>query len=330
MSSNLSPYGSSDLLPSDARRAGRAISRYQTGGQVELARIDILFHYLKGMLFCERCHRAGRTGRLIYTEARGRGGELYGYFLCRGRQEKVCDLPYLPVAQVERAVESHYWALALPEDFIEGVKEMLRQTMAQQQESTQLLHDTLKKQLAKLAVQEERLIDLAADGALPQARIRTRLNQLALDRRGIEEKLGQTGEELAAGAELLQTSLELSREPAALYRRAPDQARRLLNDTYYERFYIDEDGAVADAELRSPFDEFRPAVAAYYRSRSDNHTEGMGSGGETPRTDEAPSGAGGLVPTSRTVSLDLAEVLSAGLSSKTVLAGLTGFEPATP
>lgn len=36
----LNLYGSSSLLPSDARRAGRAISRYQSGGQVRLARVD--------------------------------------------------------------------------------------------------------------------------------------------------------------------------------------------------------------------------------------------------------------------------------------------------
>lgn len=39
MSAELSRYGG-DLLPSDARRAGRAISRYQTGGQVRLAKVD--------------------------------------------------------------------------------------------------------------------------------------------------------------------------------------------------------------------------------------------------------------------------------------------------
>ena len=41
MSSNLSPYGSADLLPSDARRAGRAISHYQTGGQLRTAQVDV-------------------------------------------------------------------------------------------------------------------------------------------------------------------------------------------------------------------------------------------------------------------------------------------------
>jgi hypothetical protein len=38
--SALTSYIGGDLLPSDARRAGRAVSRYQTGGQVRLARVD--------------------------------------------------------------------------------------------------------------------------------------------------------------------------------------------------------------------------------------------------------------------------------------------------
>lgn len=40
MTTTLSTYYSGELLPSDARRASRAISRYQTCGQVRLARVD--------------------------------------------------------------------------------------------------------------------------------------------------------------------------------------------------------------------------------------------------------------------------------------------------
>jgi predicted ArsR family transcriptional regulator len=36
----LSRHIDGELLPTDARRAGRAISRYQTGGQVRTAKVD--------------------------------------------------------------------------------------------------------------------------------------------------------------------------------------------------------------------------------------------------------------------------------------------------
>jgi len=37
--------------------------------------------------------------------------------VCRGRQEHLCDLPYLKIEQVERAVLAHYTTVNLPEDF---------------------------------------------------------------------------------------------------------------------------------------------------------------------------------------------------------------------
>jgi DNA invertase Pin-like site-specific DNA recombinase len=66
------------------------------------------FHYLRGMLYCQRCHDAGRTSRLIYTLGRGRSGAEYEYFKCHSRQKGDCDLPYVPVWIVERAVENSY------------------------------------------------------------------------------------------------------------------------------------------------------------------------------------------------------------------------------
>jgi site-specific DNA recombinase len=41
--------------------------------------------------------------------------------------------------------------------------------------------------------------------------------------------------------------------PHELYLQAPDSVPRLMNQTFYERFYLDEDGAVAEAVLNSPF-----------------------------------------------------------------------------
>lgn len=48
-------------------------------------------HYLKGVVWCGRCKH-----RYTIMPGRGNGGE-YFYFMCRGRQQKVCDQPYVPV-----------------------------------------------------------------------------------------------------------------------------------------------------------------------------------------------------------------------------------------
>jgi DNA invertase Pin-like site-specific DNA recombinase len=82
-------------------------------------------HYLKGGLFCQRCHRAGRTSRLIFTRATSRSGKKYSYFVCRGRQDGLCDLPHLPVEAVEDAVTEHYHTLKLPATFSDDIREGL-------------------------------------------------------------------------------------------------------------------------------------------------------------------------------------------------------------
>jgi site-specific DNA recombinase len=115
----------------------------------------VLYHYLKGILFCDRCRRAGRTSRLIYTEAKGRGGTIHPYYLCRGRQDKVCDLPHLPVALVERAVVSHYALLRLAPEFVAETIDLIDRTMQDEQRAVRDLHANYRKQLKALDVRED-------------------------------------------------------------------------------------------------------------------------------------------------------------------------------
>jgi site-specific DNA recombinase len=88
------------------------------------SRDRVLKHYLKGMLFCDRCYGRPepRLSRLIYTEARGSNGQLYGYFLCRSRQDGLCDLPHLPAHLVEEAISNNYALLRVPGDFAHAVR----------------------------------------------------------------------------------------------------------------------------------------------------------------------------------------------------------------
>ncbi|MGC4104869.1 MAG: recombinase family protein [Thermomicrobiales bacterium] len=58
-------------------------------------------HFLRGMLRCGRCH----SRQLIFSQVTNPQGTMYDYFLCAGRQEGTCDLPHLPVALVEEAMQ---------------------------------------------------------------------------------------------------------------------------------------------------------------------------------------------------------------------------------
>jgi hypothetical protein len=127
--------------------------------------------------------------------------------------------------------------------------------------------------MAKLDQQEERLVDLAADGTLPQARIRAKLTQLATDRTRIQEGLVHTTDELSVGAELLQSAIELCRDPAALYARATDGSRRAMNETFFEQFFFDDRGIVTQADLKPPFEEIKEAAQVFLSDKSRTATE---------------------------------------------------------
>jgi site-specific DNA recombinase len=272
-------------------------------------------HYLKGLLFCERCHKAGRESRLIYTIARGRNGSQWAYYLCRGRQDGLCDLPYLAVDPLEEAVMRQYGRLDLGDNFIATIQDQLEHVVRDQHKLTAEFQASLTLKLAKLERAEERLIDLVADGNLSSARARTKLTHLNQERERLRDQVSEADAELAVGIELVQLALAMLSSPQEVYRQAPDGGRRQLNQAFYQRMYVDDLGEVAEALLTDFFRDFhegsqRPATA---RPRKDP-LKGIS-------LDE-------WVATASTADL-LADVASAGGSSKRSMVGLAGIEPAT-
>jgi site-specific DNA recombinase len=277
----------------------------------------VLFHYLKGLLFCDRCRKAGRTSRLIYVEAKGRGG-TFPYYLCRGRQDRVCNLPYLPVALVEDAVARYYGGLRLEEDFLAETAALIEDVMREKQQTIRDLHDGYRKQLRALDVKEERLLDLATDSKLPQDKIHARLRRIQIDRERAEEGLKETGQQLAVGAEILRTYLKLLHQPAELYGQATDTGRRDLNDAFFERLYLDNHNVV-DAVMTNALVELSTAGWRYSELKSN----------ASSRTDTRLGPANDSSSSGENQAVVLADVFSALGSSKTNMVGVTGFEPAT-
>lgn len=169
-------------------------------------------------------------------------------------------MPYLAVNRVEQVVVDHYRTLDLPPGFAERVSAQVAAALAEEQETVQAIHDSVTKQLKDLEAREERLIDLAADGELPQGRIRVRLQKLHTDRRRLEAELIDTSEQLAKGAVVIGEALALLQDVWTVYHKAPDPVRGHLNHTFFERIYLSEYG-VAESELTAPFRSLSTATA---------------------------------------------------------------------
>ena len=277
-------------------------------------------HYLKGTVWCHRCHQRGSRGRLIVTKATGRRGNEYFYFLCRGRQEGVCDLPYLPLERVEEAVLRHWAGQRLSEAFIAQVRQSLQAVLDEATSGLSLLREQLTTELAKLDRQEENLLDLAADAALATDKLRSRLTRLNVRRIEVRERLGASDDRLAQGAAVLQAQLDLLRHPQDLYRRLNDHGRRLLNQAMFDELYVDQE----DLAIQVIGQTYAEPVHDLMLAAQAHHERSIGSlaNESRPAVYDGPAQES-LADLLQPVSLD-------GGWSKTAMVELRGLEPLTP
>jgi len=282
----------------------------------------VLQHYLKGILFCDRCERNERTSRLIYTEAKNRFGNRYAYFLCRGRQDGVCDLPYLSAEKVEQAIVDHYSTLNLPATFVDDVRALLEEALDGEQRSVAELHAAVSRKLKELEAKEDRFLDLLADDQLPQVKVREKLRRIQSERAATEARLANTGAILEVGTRVLLGALDLMSDPEASYTNGTDSIRRNLNETFYQRIYLDEQGVQA-SDLNPPFDEFHAAISMTKNASANIAATSKRDplAGASHRATDRYSSSG--------LALALTDILSGAGSSKTSLVELRGFEPLT-
>jgi hypothetical protein len=220
-------------------------------------------HYLKGSLFCGRCWKAEQqVRRMIIQRAVGGGGREYFYFFCRGVQDHSCDAPYNNLQRVEETVEEHYRSLAFTPEFITGMRQAIRGTLADSESAQRLQHQQLRDQLAKLSANEDNLLDLAADGTLPQVKIRSRLREIEQQRVKLRAQLDTVTDDLSAGAVYLETCLRLLENPYELYRGASDETRRKLNQTLFSKLFIYND-EITGHEVTQPLAELLSAQEGY-------------------------------------------------------------------
>ena len=122
---------------------------------------------------------------MVFSINRGKVG-TYRYFSCTGKPDKLCDEPYLRAGTVEDAVVTFLrQSVRLDPDEVAHVRAILREVLESEQSSTAALH----QHLAKLDKQEGNSIDLAADGAMANKKIKARLLQIDREREAIRDRL---------------------------------------------------------------------------------------------------------------------------------------------
>jgi site-specific DNA recombinase len=273
-------------------------------------------HYLKGLVYCGRCKY-----RLVVQRAEGRHGSEYFYFFCRGRQQGLCDLPFIPVEVLEEAVVRYYGdAVSLPGDWLAQVSAGLDEAVSGHHGLSDALREQHVKRLDALDRKENYFLDLAAEQGWPKDKLRAKIDAIWHERGQIEDTLSNAERHLDRGREVFRHALALLEAPQAAYEHGDEAVRSILNRAFFNRLYVDA-GRVIDHEMKEPFDILTEAYATYQVQQ-----------GRSSRTGGvrrlAPGGHGASDRESMIGSLALAS--GGQVWNKTSQVGATGFEPVTP
>src|SRR5439155_16189559 len=206
-------------------------------------------HYLKSTVFCGRCQ-----SRLCFGRSRGRHGVEYDYFFCIGRHQKRtdCELPAIPVADIEEAIEAYYETIQLGDEAVRQLHDELITAMRRHTSGAEKRARQQRKRITALEGERRKLLQAYTAGAIE-------LELLKEDQARIMRQLADAGAALAATEvhwENIETNLKaalgLAVNFGAAYRRAAPQTRRHLNQAVFEAVYVDREG-VNYTRLADPF-----------------------------------------------------------------------------
>jgi site-specific DNA recombinase len=273
-------------------------------------------HFLKGMLWCGRCHEEDIESRMLMQWSRGNGGR-YRYFFCRRRQQHQCDSRYLEGDAVEAAVERVYQGIWFDTDLADRLRTAMRDALDERQKAEKLLARQLKVELSRLDKQEENLIDLAAEGGMAVTKVRQRLAEIKRKRDLVASRLNGQVQQLEVGVKLIEGALQLLRDPADMYLRMPPEGRQKMNQAVFEKLYV-FDGEVTGIVFNTPFGDLLGAQEIGKHSPTYERRAAL------PVFDWSLSQAD-----PEDLSEPLAEVLIGDGLSKKVMVGAIGLEPMT-
>lgn len=203
------------------------------------------FHFLRGLLYCAECREAGRDSRLVYSQNTGNGG-TYEYYVCTAKQRGLCTMRTVRLDEAEAAVARAVASQRFPETDLADIRDEVRRALVDMQSADIEEKDSLRARLRTLEEQEDRLIELAAEGTIASSKLRDRLESVTMQKGAIAESLARTGSRIQRGADMVFAYVDLLDDPAELYDSIVDSAKRDLLSAFFDRI----DVLVSDDDLR--------------------------------------------------------------------------------
>ena len=206
-------------------------------------------HYLKGTIWCGRC-----GSRLVVNYSRGKLGKTYPYYQCVGRQHRrtTCMLKVRPIDVVEDQIIEHYRQVKLNAKGIEAAAQAVLDELADQRADTERTRKSQEKKLKQLDGQRLKLMQAHYAGAVPVDVLKSEQERIGSEMVSLEAAMKST----VATAEQIQATADnavtwLNRCQRAYEEMSPRE-RRLMNQAFFKRIWVTEDGVVG-WEYNAPF-----------------------------------------------------------------------------
>ncbi|GAB4001457.1 hypothetical protein GCM10029992_37060 [Glycomyces albus] len=212
-------------------------------------------HHLKGLLWCGRCSR-----RLVLEPVRNRYDRQYFYYLCTGKQLHACDLPRLPLALVEAAVEAHWATITFAPHDLAVIEQRLTDAAIDRRTATAALRRRLRAERTRLNHLEDQCLELLGQPDWPHEKLTERL-QLVNDKRAfIKQRLNETRDRSAnheAARESAGAMFALLNRPPLLLRQLRGGLRKTLDHLCFDKLHID-----AEEDFSGQLPQHRTAATA--------------------------------------------------------------------
>jgi site-specific DNA recombinase len=272
-------------------------------------------HYLKGTIFCGHC-----GSPLCVTHAKGRGG-TYPYYFCLGRHQKrtTCMLRHRPIELVEHQIEDHYKQVQLSAEGLELTAADVLDALLDQQATIEDERERQALRLRQLEDEQMKLLHAHYADAIPVdllKREQVRIGQELVSTRALLEVSVTSSQRLE---ETAKAAVRLAANCHATYLAAAPAARRLMNNAFFKKILVTEDGVVG-WEYSEPF----AALMAAHGAGSYGMPE---EGVELEPCEERDSGVGSSAGQRRHPGGSAGVSLCASGLKAELLAEGVGFEP---
>ena len=207
-------------------------------------------HYLRSTIYCSEC-----GGRLVFSRNKGRWGSAYDYFMCVKKKTKAnnCRRPAVRVERIEDGIARLYGQLQVTPEHAAAIQTAVRQELASQQAEARRGLERATKRKTQTEHERQLLLRSHYAGAIPQDLLASEMQRLTRALIEVDAEIAAARSTRADIAAILAQALAAATHCERAYLTAPNPIRRQINQGFFEKLFIGEDGNVVRAELTEPF-----------------------------------------------------------------------------